>query len=106
MNDLKNAFLKLPEVQRIHELEHLLDQNENLKHLMLKLKSIQKQMVHAKEFHQVNQYAIYKKEYDSIYAQILDFPFVEEYLDLLNTAFQYLNDTANIVQDKINKELS
>ena len=73
----------MPEVQRIHELETFIDQNKELQELVKHLKEVQKQMIHAKEFEQPKQYSVYKQEYDSIYNRILDFPFVEEYLELL-----------------------
>lgn len=102
MNDLKQAILSLPLVQRIQELEGCIDSNEKLNGSIKQLKNLQKQMVHAKEFHQPNQYQEYKKEYDILYNEILDIPFVEEYLDLLDEANQMLLDIANHIQTKLN----
>lgn len=105
MNDLKQAILSLPLVQRIHELEGYIDSNKKLNESIKQLKDLQKQMVHAKEYHQPNQYQEYKKEYDSLYNEILDIPFIEEYLDLLDEANQLLLDIANHIQTKINHVL-
>ncbi|MDE6583883.1 MAG: YlbF family regulator, partial [Anaeroplasmataceae bacterium] len=83
MNELKKAFLDIPEIKRLKELEFVLDSNPQLNEKILALKDKQKQMVNAKEYHQLKQYNVYSSEYDQIYQEILDFPFVEEYLDLL-----------------------
>ncbi len=105
MNKLKAEFENLPLVKRIKELEHFIDNNANLNALLVKLKEIQKKIVNAKEFNQPKQLAIYKKEYDNVYATILDFPFVEEYLDLLEEANQKLLDISNIIEKTINDKL-
>ncbi|MDE7213743.1 MAG: YlbF family regulator [Anaeroplasmataceae bacterium] len=97
MNELKEAFLKMPEVERIHELEDILDKNKSLNELLSKLKLVQKQLVNAKEYNQPKQYTLYKKEYDELYSKILDFPFVEEYMDLL----EVVNDRLHLVCDRI-----
>ncbi|MBD5390946.1 YlbF family regulator [bacterium] len=105
MNDLKQAILSSPVVQRIHELENYIDSNIKLNEAIVHLKEIQKQMVHAKEFHQTNQYAQLKKEYDEAYQEILDFPFVEEYIELLEETNEMFMDITNLIESKINEKI-
>lgn len=105
MNDLKLAFKEMPEVQRLQELEHIIDANPILKDLMENLKFIQKQMVNAKEFHQEKQYLEFKKQYDALYEKIIDFPFVEEYLELLEETYLILKNTVSIIQSKIDSQI-
>ncbi len=105
MNEITSRLAETPLVQRIKQLEKILDANPDLNSLTLKLKSIQKQMVNAKEFQQKKQYEVYKEEYDKLYAEILDFPFVEEYLDLLEEANDILLNLTNLIETKINKTL-
>lgn len=105
MNDIKQAFLESEEVQRLKALEGVLDKNPQLQSLISNLKEKQKQMVNAKEFHQPNQYAIYKKEYDDLYAQILDFPFVEEYLEVLENINSTLKNITGTIETIINNKL-
>ena len=62
-------------------------------------------MVNSKEFNQINQYKVYKEEYDTLYNEVLEFPFVEEYLELLEEANNTLLDICYIIENKINKEL-
>ena len=105
MNDLKMAISHHAVVQRIRELENYIDHNEVLNDKLLRLKNKQKQMVNAKEYHQPLQYKTYKKEYDEIYQELLDLPFVEEYLELLDEANQILLNITNYIEEKINKAL-
>ena len=105
MNKLKEEFLNTDLVKRIHSLEKVIDNNENINSKLIELKELQKKMVNAKEFNQINQYKVYKEEYDDLYDEILEFPFVEEYLELLEEANNKLLDICYIIENKINKEL-
>lgn len=105
MNKLKEEFLNTDLVKRIQSLEKIIDNNPPLNEKLNSLKDLQKKMVNAKEFNQINQYKAYKEEYDKLYAEILEFPFVEEYLELLEQANNILLDICYIIENKINKEL-
>ncbi len=105
VNEIKAHLTDTPLIQRIKHLEKILDSNPQLKDLVHSLKDAQKKMVNAKEFHQTRQYEVYKSEYDQIYERILDFPFVEEYLSLLEEANDVLLNLTNLIETKINKEL-
>ena len=106
MNNIIKAFNELPIARRLHVLEEKIDSDMVLKEKIDALKNKQKQMINAKEFNQLNQYAIYKKEYDNIYKDILEYPFMEEYLDLLNEANEILGNISYIIENKINKCLN
>lgn len=105
MNDLKHVIVSSPLVKRIKELEHYIDSNSQLNEMIQQLKELQKQMVHAKEFHQPHQYSVYKKQYDELNSQILDFPFVEEYIELLEEANNLIKDVAITIENKINDKI-
>ena len=105
MNKLKEEFLNTDLVKRIQSLEKIIDNNPTLNEKLNSLKELQKKMVNAKEFNQINQYKAYKEEYDKLYSEILEFPFVEEYLELLEQANNILLDICYIIENKINKEL-
>ena len=105
MNKLKEEFANTELVKRIQSLEYIIDNNNVLNEKLASLKALQKKMINAKEFNQVNQYKAYKKEYDSLYEEILEFPFVEEYLDLLEQANNTLLDICYIIENKINNEV-
>ena len=105
MNKLKEEFLNTELVKRIHSLEKIIDNNQELNQKPDSLKELQKKMVNSKEFNQINQYKVYKEEYDTLYNEVLEFPFVEEYLELLEEANNTLLDICYIIENKINKEL-
>lgn len=105
MNKLINAVEELEIIKRIKALEKIIDSNESLNNKIDLLKETQKKMVNAKEFNQYNQYLEYKKEYDDMYEEILDFPFVEEYLELLDEANNLLLDVSYIIEKKINSQI-
>ena len=105
MNKLKEEFLNTDLVKRIHSLEKIIDNNQELNQKLALLKDLQKKMVNSKEFNQINQYKVYKEEYDKLYNEVLEFPFVEEYLELLEQANNTLLDICYIIENKINKEL-
>ena len=105
MNNLKEEFLNTELVKRIHSLEKYIDNNEELNFKLNELKNIQKKMINAKEFNQINQYKVYKEEYENLYNEVLEFPFVEEYLELLDEANNKLLDICYIIENKINNEL-
>ncbi|MDE5565745.1 MAG: YlbF family regulator [Anaeroplasmataceae bacterium] len=105
MNDLKNAFQKNEVVKRLKELENLLDHNQELNQRIDALKEKQKQMVNAKFYNQKNQYEVYLKEYQNLYDDVLNFPFVEEYLDYLEEANSMLIQVSSIIEKKINDAL-
>jgi len=103
VNNIKEYFQSLPEVIRIKELEHYIDTNADIQKTFNELKDKQKQMVNAKEYNQANQYKIYFEEYQAIRAKLLDLPFVEEYLELLEIVNNMLNDLTYSIEGKINK---
>ena len=105
MNKLKEEFLNTDLVKRIHRLEKIIYNNPTLNDKLSSLKDLQKKIVNAKEFNQINQYKAYKEEYESLYEEVLEFPFVEEYLDLLEQANNTLLDICYIIENKINKKL-
>lgn len=101
IDSLKEYFLNIPEVKRIHELEPYIDSNENIKNKLKELKAIQKKMVNSKEYNQINQYNAQKKEYELKKEELLDIPFVEEYLELISIVDEMLVDVASSIESKI-----
>ena len=62
--EIINYFNDLEEVKRIKELEPYIKGNKEIHDKFIDLKTIQKKMVAAKEFDQVNQYNEYLKQYN------------------------------------------
>ena len=103
---LKNYFNDLPEVKRIHELENYIDNNKDIKKKFSEVKAIQKKLVNAKEFNQVNQYKAYEEEYTKLKSELLDMPFVEEYLELLDLVDQMLISLTDSIEYKLDKKIN
>lgn len=105
-NKLINYFNSLPEVIRIKELENYIDNNQDIKNTFDNLKDIQKKLVNAKEFNQINQYNEYKKEYDKLYELLLSYPFMEEYIELLDYVNNLLINLTNELEYQIDKKIN
>ena len=106
IEELKKYFNELPEVKRIHELENYIDNNKDIKIKFRNVKAIQKKIVNAKEFNQINQYKEYEKEYNNLKQELLDMPFVEEYLELLDLVDQMLISMTDSIEYKLDKKIN
>lgn len=102
IENIKAYFNSLPEVIRIKELESFIDNNKEINDIFNEIKQIQKKMVNAKEFNQINQYKLYLDEYNLLKDRLMDLPFVEEYLELLEIVNQRLLELTNIIEKNIN----
>lgn len=106
ITEIKKEFLLLPEVIRIQELEKYIDNSGAINNKLTELKEKQKQMVNAKEYNQLNQYKIYLDEYNKLKTELLDLPFVEEYLELLEIVNEKLTGLTNEIEYKLNKVIN
>lgn len=101
VNDIVDYINNLAEIKRLHELEHYIDNNQTIKTKMEELNLIKKKMVNSKEFNQINQYKIYKEEYNILYNELCDLPFVEEYIELVEYANNLLISIKDSIESKI-----
>ena len=68
-NKLLDYFNNIPEVKRLKELKNYIESNEKILIKFDEIKAIQKKIVNAKEFNQINQLKVYEDEYKKIVAQ-------------------------------------
>ena len=106
ISPLKEYFSNLPEVKRIKELEKYIDTNEEIKKSFNEIKRIQKNLVSSKEFHQNNQYQIYLEEYKKAKMHLLDLPFVEEYLELIEIVGTKLKGASSLIEEELKKTIN
>ena len=99
-------FNNLEEVKRIKELEGYIDNNKDIKNKFNELKDLQKKLINAKEYNQINQYNVYLKEYNNLKNELLDLPFVEEYLELLDYVNNMLNYLTKSIEMDIDKKIN
>lgn len=102
IDNIKEYFNSLPEVKRIKELESYIDSNNEINDTFNAIKQIQKKMVNAKEFNQINQYKLYLDEYNLLKDKLMDLPFVEEYLELLEIVNNKLIFLTQAIENEIN----
>ena len=105
-NKLLDYFNNIPEVIRLKELKNYIESNEEIINTFDEIKDIQKKIVNAKEFNQINQLKVYEDEYKELNAKLLDIPFVEEYLELMNYVDQMINSFVKEVEYQIDKKIN
>ena len=105
-NKLLDYFNNIPEVIRLKELKNYIESNEKIINKFDEIKNVQKQIVNAKEFNQINQLKVYEDEYKRLNQELLDIPFVEEYLELMNYVDQMINSFVQEVEYQIDKKIN
>ncbi len=105
-NKLLDYFNNIPEVIRLKELKNYIESNEKIINKFDEIKNVQKQIVNAKEFNQINQLKVYEDEYKRLNQELLDIPFVEEYLELMNYVDQMINSFVKEVEYQIDKKIN
>ena len=105
-NKLLDYFNNIPEVIRLKELKNYIESNEKIINEFDEIKNVQKQIVNAKEFNQINQLTVYEDEYKRLNQELLDIPFVEEYLELMNYVDQMINSFVKEVEYQIDKKIN
>jgi cell fate (sporulation/competence/biofilm development) regulator YmcA (YheA/YmcA/DUF963 family) len=105
-NKLLYYFNNIPEVIRLKELKNYIESNEKIINKFDEIKNVQKQIVNAKEFNQINQLKVYEDEYKRLNQELLDIPFVEEYLELMNYVDQMINSFVKEVEYQIDKKIN
>ena len=106
IDKLKEYYLSTPEVKRLKELEHYIDHNEKIKKAFDELKDIQKKLVSSKEFHQPKQYQMYLSLYNMKKEELLDMPFVEEYLELVEIVGNMLKELSSSIEDSMAQKIN
>ena len=105
-NKLLDYFNNIPEVIRLKELKNYIESNEKIINKFDEIKNIQKQIVNAREFNQINQLKVYEDEYKRLNQELLDIPFVEEYLELMNYVDQMIKSFVKEVEYQIDKKIN
>ena len=106
IDKLQNYFSNLDETKRFKELENYIKNNKKIKKLYDDMLEKQKQLVNAKEFNQKEQAKIYEEEYNKLQQELLDMPFVEEFLELVDILNSKLNIISSELEDKLEKVIN
>ena len=105
-NKLLDYFNNIPEVIRLKELKKYIESNEKIINKFDEIKDIQKKIVNAKEFNQINQLKIYEDEYKKANEELLEIPFVEEYLELMDYVNNMLKNLSESLEYELNKKIN
>ena len=89
------------QVLRFQELEMIIDHNVSIKQDFDKLLHLQKIMV-QKEFKKESSYLEAKQDYDRQFEVMMQYPIIEEYLDLLDI----INSDLNMIKKMIEEEIA
>ena len=95
-----------PDIKRYQAIEKVLNENNELKLKINKLKTVQKQLINAKELNK--QESI--EHFDEIYKKLLDdieaYPLMSDYLALQGDINEMMQHITQIIEDGVNKELN
>lgn len=104
-NKLFELLDKDPNLTRLHNLEKVLDKNEDIKELIAKKQNISKQLMNARALRLTNAVNEFKAEYETVNQQLMDYPFISEYFDLLDYYNDLLKNMISYLEFKINNGL-
>ncbi len=93
-------------IKRYQAIENIINNDEKLKAKINKLKTIQKQLVNAKEINKQKSVEHFQKQYDTLLEEIELTPLMSDYLALQGEINEMIQAIAEIIEDGINKELN
>lgn len=90
-NSFLDAVLELPFVKRYKELKRVINENEEIKKKYNNLLELQKDLIKYKD-------PGLESLYYSVYYDLLDYPFMEEYFELVAEIESFLSTVKNIIE--------
>ncbi len=101
---LIQMILENESIQRYRRIEELINGNKELKAKIGELKSIQKQLVNAKEIGKTEAIMTFQKRYDLLLESIEEYPLMSDYLALQSDINEMLQTIVSIIEDGIEKD--
>ena len=105
IDEIISNFSSLDEVKRIKELEPLIDNNEEVKQKLDELLSIQKELINSR-YYKLSTREELENKYNQKKNEIIELPFLDEYLELLDFMDERLINFKSIVEKSINKDIN
>jgi cell fate (sporulation/competence/biofilm development) regulator YmcA (YheA/YmcA/DUF963 family) len=94
------------QIQRYKAIEKVINDNQDLKDKINQLKTVQKQLVNAKEIQKEKAIIHFQEIYDSLLEEIEGYPLMSDYLALQGDINEMIQAIAEILEDGINNELN
>ncbi|AUD64896.1 hypothetical protein BK011_04105 [Tenericutes bacterium MZ-XQ] len=94
------------EIKRYKAIEKVINDNQDLKLKINQLKTVQKQLVNAKEIQKEKSAEHFQKLYDDLLDEIEAYPLMSDYLALQGDINEMIQAIAEIIEDGINNELN
>lgn len=94
------------EIKRYKAIEKVMNENQDLKQKINQLKTVQKQLVNAKEIQKEKSVEHFQKLYDDLLDEIEAYPLMSDYLALQGDINEMIQAIAEIIEDGINNELN
>jgi len=95
-----------PKIIRYKKIESIINKQKELKQMINELKTIQKQLVNAKEMHKTKSVDMFQQKYDQLLKQIETYPLMSEYLALQSEINDMLQAVKEIFEDGVNNALN
>lgn len=93
-----------PIIKRYRTIEALIANDAGIQAKMTILRDLQKQIVHAREFHKKALLSELDHKYERFRTDIESYPLMSDYMALQSEINQLLKDISSIIQDGIDKE--
>lgn len=92
-------------IKRYRQIEEVINKNSDLKSKINEVKTVQKQLVNAKEIKKAEAIKAFEIKMENLLDEISDFPLLNEYLDLQDEINSMLKNVLSIIEDEINNSL-
>ncbi|MDD3067491.1 MAG: YlbF family regulator [Acholeplasmataceae bacterium] len=86
---------------RYKKIEKIINEHQEIKEKIQKLKAIQKQLVNAKEIGKTEAVIAFQEKFDTLYQEIEEFPLMSEYLALQSDINDMMQSIQDIIQEGI-----
>ncbi|BCR35662.1 YlbF family regulator [Mariniplasma anaerobium] len=93
-------------IKRYQAIEKVLNTNKDLNSKINKLKTIQKQLINAKEINKQESIKHFDALYNELLAEIEGYPLMSDYLALQGDINELIQHITQIIEDGVNKELN
>ncbi|MDO9629731.1 MAG: YlbF family regulator [Acholeplasmataceae bacterium] len=101
---LIQMLLENEDIKRYKRIEKHINANKELKAKMNELKSIQKQLVNAKQIQKTEAIKTFQERYDQCLEAIESYPLMSDYLALQSDINEVIQAVLGIIEDGIEKD--